>query len=230
MRFLIVEDEKKVASFIARGFQQEGYAVDEAYDGETGSSLAINFDYDAVILDVMLPKRSGFDVIGDIRAKKPTLPVIMLTAKDDVDSRIAGLNAGADDYMVKPFVFAELSARVRALLRRGAQENTKLMVADLELDTATRIVKRASRRLHLTLKEYALLEFLMRHVDRPAARSTIMEHVWDLNHESMSNVVDVHIKSLRNKVDKDFCVPLIHTVRGFGYMLSAETRSQITTN
>jgi len=230
MRLLIVEDEKKVASFIARGFQQEGYAVDEAYDGETGSSLAINFDYDAVILDVMLPKRSGFDVIGDIRAKKPTLPVIMLTAKDDVDSRIAGLNAGADDYMVKPFVFAELSARVRALLRRGAQENTKLMVADLELDTATRIVKRASRRLHLTLKEYALLEFLMRHVDRPAARSTIMEHVWDLNHESMSNVVDVHIKSLRNKVDKDFCVPLIHAVRGFGYMLSAETRSQITTN
>ena len=230
MRFLIVEDEKKVASFIARGFQQEGYAVDEAYDGETGSSLAINFDYDAVILDLMLPKRSGFDVIGDIRAKKPTLPVIMLTAKDDVDSRIAGLNAGADDYMVKPFVFAELSARVRALLRRGAQENTNLMVADLELDTATRIVKRASRRLQLTLKEYALLEFLMRHVDRPAARSTIMEHVWDLNHESMSNVVDVHIKSLRNKVDKDFCVPLIHTVRGFGYMLSAETRSQITTN
>ena len=230
MRLLIVEDEKKVASFIARGFQQEGYAVDEAYDGETGSSLAINFDYDAVILDLMLPKRSGFDVIGDIRAKKPTLPVIMLTAKDDVDSRIAGLNAGADDYMVKPFVFAELSARVRALLRRGAQENTNLMVADLELDTATRIVKRASRRLQLTLKEYALLEFLMRHVDRPAARSTIMEHVWDLNHESMSNVVDVHIKSLRNKVDKDFCVPLIHTVRGFGYMLSAETRSQITTN
>jgi DNA-binding response OmpR family regulator len=225
MRLLIVEDEKKVASFIVRGFQQEGYAVDEAYDGDTGASLAIHFDYDAVVLDVMLPKRSGFDVIGGIRAKKPTLPVIMLTAKDDVDSRIAGLNSGADDYMVKPFAFAELSARVRALLRRGSQKNTKLTVADLELDTATRIVKRANRRLQLTLKEYALLEFLMRRVDRPAARSTILEHVWDLNHETLSNVVDVHVKSLRDKVDKDFSVPLIHTIRGLGYMLSAEAHS-----
>jgi DNA-binding response OmpR family regulator len=224
MRILIVEDEKKIARFIARGFQQEGYAVDEAYDGEAGASFAINFDYDAVVLNVMLPKRSGFDVIGDIRARKPSLPVIMLTAKDDVDSRIAVLNSGADDCMVKPLAFAELSARVRALLRRGAQENTKLVVADLELDTATRIVKRAECRLYLTLKEYALLEFLMRHVDRPATRSTIMEHIWDMHHENVSNVVDAHIKSLRQKVDKDFSVPLIRTIRGLGYMLSAETR------
>jgi len=222
MRILVVEDEKRVASFIAKGFQEEGHAVDMVHDGEAGSYQAINFDYDVVVLDVMLPKRSGFDVINDIRAKKPRLPVIMLTAKEEVDARITGLDRGADDYMDKPFAFAELSARVRALLRRGAKENTKLVVADLELDTATRIVKRANQRIELKLKEYALLEFLMRHVDHPVTRTMITEHIWDIHHDNMSNVVDVHIKSLRDKVDRGFSVSLIQTIRGVGYMLATE--------
>jgi DNA-binding response OmpR family regulator len=222
MRILVIEDEKRVASFIAKGFQEEGHAVDMVHDGESGSYQAIHFDYDVVVLDVMLPRRSGFDVISEVRAKKPRLPVIMLTAKEEIDSRIKGLDRGADDYMVKPFAFAELSARVRALLRRGIQENTKLIVADLEMDTATRIVKRANQRIDLKLKEYALLEFLMRHANRPVTRTMITEHIWDIHHDSMSNVVDVHVNSLRNKVDKGFSSPLIHTIRGVGYMLSAE--------
>jgi two-component system, OmpR family, response regulator len=219
MRILLIEDEKKVASFIATGFEQEGHAVDVAYDGHEGSSQAIHFEYDVVVLDVMLPKLSGFDVIAKIRASKPRLPVIMLTARGGIDDRIAGLNLGADDYMVKPFAFAELSARVRSLLRRGAQEDTKLRVADLEMDTSTRIVKRAGRQIDLKLKEYSLLEFLMRHADRPVTRTMITEHVWDIHFDSVSNVVDVHINSLRNKIDRDFSNPLIHTIRGVGYML-----------
>src|SRR6185369_13343547 len=223
MRILVVEDEKRVASFIAKGFQEEGHAVDMVHDGEAGSYQAINFDYDVVILDVMLPKRSGFDVISEVRAKKPRLPVIMLTAKEEIDSRIAGLDKGADDYMVKPFAFGELSARVRALLRRGIQENTKLTVADLEMDTATRIVKRGGKQIDLKLKEYALLEFLMRHANRPVTRTMITEHVWDIHHDSISNVVDVHVSSLRNKIDKGSSRPLIHTIRGVGYLLADKT-------
>ena len=220
MRLLVVEDEKKVASFIAKGFEQEGYAVDVVYDGEAGTFQALSFDYDVVVLDVMLPKRSGFEVVAAIRAKKPRLPVIMLTAQGEVDSRIAGLDKGADDYMVKPFAFGELSARVRALLRRGTIENTKLLVADLEIDTSTRIVKRAGKRIDLKLKEYALLEFLMRNANRPVTRTMITEHVWDIHHDTMSNVVDVHIIALRNKIDKEFSQPLIQTIRGVGYMLT----------
>jgi len=220
MRILVVEDEKAIASFIAKGFEQEGHAADVVHDGEAGAYQAINFDYDVVVLDVMLPKRSGFDVVSEVRRKKPRLPVIMLTAKGDVDSRITGLDKGADDYMVKPFAFTELSARVRALLRRGMQENTKLVVADLEMDTATRIVKRGEKRIDLKVKEYALLEFLMRHADRPVTRTMITEHVWDIHHDSISNVVDVHISSIRNKIDKGFPTPLIHTIRGVGYLLA----------
>jgi DNA-binding response OmpR family regulator len=220
MRILVVEDEKAIASFIAKGFEQEGHAVDVAHDGEEGEYQAINVDYDVVVLDVMLPKRSGFEVVKQVRTKKPRLPVIMLTAKGEVDSRIAGLDQGADDYMTKPFSFSELSARVRAVLRRGIQENTKLIVADLEMDTATRIVKRGGIRIDLKLKEYALLEFLMRHANRPVTRTMITEHVWDIHHDSISNVVDVHINSIRNKIDKEYPTPLIHTIRGVGYMLS----------
>jgi two-component system, OmpR family, copper resistance phosphate regulon response regulator CusR len=222
MRILVVEDEKRVAGFIAKGFQEEGHAVDVVHDGEAGLYHAINFDYDVVVLDVMLPKRSGFDVVTEVRTKKARLPIIMLTAQDAVNSRIAGLDRGADDYMIKPFSFAELSARVRALLRRGAQENTKLTVADLEMDTATRIVNRAGQRIDLTLKEYALLEFFLRHANRPVTRTMITEHVWDIHHDSMSNVVDVHVNSLRNKIDKGFSPALIHTIRGVGYQLSSE--------
>ena len=220
VRILIIEDDKKVARFIAKGFEQEGHAVDVVYDGETGESQALNFDYDIVVLDVMLPRLSGFDVVGGIRARKPRLPVIMLTARGDLEDRITGLDKGADDYMVKPFAFTELSARVRALLRRGAVADTRLLVGDLEMDTASRIVVRAGKPVDLRLKEYSLLEFLLRNARRPVTRTMIMEHVWDIHFDSVSNVLDVHINSLRNKIDKGFSQPLIHTIRGVGYVLT----------
>jgi DNA-binding response OmpR family regulator len=220
MRILVVEDEKKVASFIKKGLQQEGYAADAVHDGLEAVHNATAFDYDLVILDLMLPKQSGLDVLRQIRSKKAKLPVLVLTAKGAVEDKVAGLDAGADDYLIKPFAFAELSARIRALLRRGNQENPKLRVADLEMDTATRQVKRAGQPIDLKLKEYALLEFLLRNAHRPVTRTMIVEHVWDIHFDSVSNVVDVHINSLRNKLDKSFQPPLIHTVRGVGYMLS----------
>jgi DNA-binding response OmpR family regulator len=220
MRILVVEDEKKVASFIKKGLQQEGYAADAVYDGLEAVNNATAFDYDLVILDLMLPKLSGLDVLRQIRTKKAKLPVLVLTAKGAVEDKVAGLDAGADDYLIKPFAFAELSARIRALLRRGNQENPKLRVADLEMDTATRQVRRAGQPIDLKLKEYALLEFLLRNAHRPVTRTMIVEHVWDIHFDSVSNVVDVHINSLRNKIDKGFQPPLIHTVRGVGYMLS----------
>jgi DNA-binding response OmpR family regulator len=220
MRVLVVEDEKKVASFIARGLQEEGYAVDVLHDGEAGASQALSVDYDLVVLDLMLPKLSGLEVLRVIRQEKARLLVLILTAKGELEDRVSGLNAGADDYLVKPFAFAELSARVRVLLRRGTREDTRLRVADLEIDTATRIVKRRGQQIDLKLKEYALLEFLLRNARRPVTRTMITEHVWDIHFDSISNVVDVHINSLRNKVDKGYSFPLIHTVRGVGYMLS----------
>jgi two-component system copper resistance phosphate regulon response regulator CusR len=168
----------------------------------------------------MLPGRSGFQVLRDIRSRKPSLPVIMLTAKNSLDERVAGLDAGADDYMAKPFALAELSARLRALLRRGTPRESVLRVADLEMDTIRRTVRRAGTSIDLKPKEYALLEFLMRNSDRPLTRSLIIEHVWDIHFDSISNVVEVHINSLRNKVDRGFPVQLIHTVRGVGYMLT----------
>src|SRR5215831_16318453 len=220
MRILIVEDEKKVASFIKKGLQQEGYAADAVHDGADAVQNAEMFDYDLIILDLMLPSRSGLDVLREIRAKKPKLPVLVLTAKGAVDDKVAGLDAGADDYLIKPFAFAELSARIRALLRRGTQENPALRLADLEMDTASRQVRRAGQPIDLKLKEYALLEFLLRNVHRPVTRTMIVEHVWDIHFDIFSNVLDVHINSLRNKIDKGFERSLIHTVRGIGYMLS----------
>jgi len=220
MRILIVEDEKKVASFIKKGLQQEGYAADTVHDGADAVHNAALFDYDLVILDLMLPTRPGLEVMREIRSKKPKLPVLVLTAKGAVNDKVAGLDAGADDYLIKPFAFAELSARIRALLRRGTQENPALRLADLEMDTASRQVRRAGQPIDLKLKEYALLEFLLRNVHRPVTRTMIVEHVWDIHFDSVSNVVDVHINSLRNKIDKGFQHPLIHTVRGVGYMLT----------
>jgi DNA-binding response OmpR family regulator len=220
MRILIVEDEKKVASFIKKGLQQEGYAADTVFDGQEAIQNATSFDYDLVILDLMLPRRSGLDVLREIRSKKTNLPVLVLTAKGTLEDKVAGLDAGADDYLIKPFAFAELSARIRALLRRGAQENTRLRIADLEMDTAGRQVRRAGQPIDLKMKEYALLEFLLRNAHRAVTRTMIVEHVWDIHFDSVSNVVDVHINSLRNKIDKGFQPPLIHTVRGVGYMLS----------
>jgi DNA-binding response OmpR family regulator len=220
MRVLVVEDDRRVADFIQSGLQQEGYAVDVLYDGNGAGDQAALVDYDAVVLDVMLPGRSGLQVLRDIRARKAALPVLLLTAKDSIDERVAGLDAGADDYMGKPFALAELSARLRALLRRGAPRDNTLRVADLEMDTIARTVRRAGRTIDLKPKEYALLEYLMRNGERPVTKSLIIEHVWDIHFDSVSNVVEVHINSLRNKIDRGFAVPLIHTIRGVGYILT----------
>jgi DNA-binding response OmpR family regulator len=221
MRILIVEDDRRIASFVQSALEQEGHAVDTLYDGRSAGDQAATVDYDAVVLDVMLPGRSGFQVLRDIRATKASLPVLMLTAKTSVEDRVTGLDAGADDYMVKPFALAELSARLRALLRRGGPTASVLRLLDLEMDTFTRTVRRGGRAIDLRAKEYALLEFLMRNADRPLTRSMIIEHVWDIHFESNSNVVEVHINALRNKIDRPFSVPLIHTIRGVGYALTA---------
>ena len=220
MRILVVEDDRKVANFIQNGLEQEGYAVDVLYDGNGAGEQAAVVDYDAVVLDVMLPGRSGFQVLRDLRARKPSLPVLILTAKDSIEERVVGLDAGADDYMGKPFALAELSARLRALLRRGAPRDNVLRVADLEVDTISRTVRRAQRTIELKPKEYALLEYLMRNAGRPVTKSLIIEHVWDIHFDSVSNVVEVHLNSLRNKIDRGAAAPLIHTLRGVGYILT----------
>ncbi|MGE3275222.1 MAG: response regulator [Vicinamibacterales bacterium] len=224
MRVLVVEDDRKVATFIRKGLEQEGYAVDLLHDGTDAGEQSRVVAYDAIVLDLMLPGRSGFDVLREIRARRADVPVLMLTARDAVPDRIAGLDAGADDYMVKPFALAELSARLRALLRRGLPRENVLRLADLELDTIARQASRAGRRLELRPKEFALLEYLMRNAGRPVTRTLIIEHVWDLHFDSVSNVVEVHMNALRQKVDRPFGSPLLHTVRGVGYML-AETPS-----
>jgi two-component system copper resistance phosphate regulon response regulator CusR len=210
MRILVVEDDRKLASFIQRGLQQEGHAVDVLHDGSAAGDHASAADYDAVVLQVL----------RDIRARKAALPVLILTAADSVDARVTGLDGGADDYMGKPFALAELSARLRALARRGKPHETTLRVGDLEMDTVRRAVRRAGRPIDLKPKEYALLEFLMRNSDRPVTRSLIIEHVWDIHFDSVSNVVEVHVNGLRGKIDRGFPAALIHTIRGVGYMLS----------
>jgi DNA-binding response OmpR family regulator len=219
MRILVIEDDPKVATFIQSGLEQERCAVDVLLDGTHAAEQARAIDYDAVVLDLMLPGRSGFQVLREIRSRKPSLPVLILTARDSVDDRVAGLDGGADDYMTKPFALAELSARLRALLRRGGPSENVLRVADLQMDVLARTVRRAGKSIDLKPKEYALLEYLMRHAGRPLPKSIIIEHVWDIHFDSVSNVVEVHINALRNKIDRGFSVPLIHTVRGVGYRL-----------
>lgn len=219
MRILVVEDEAKVAGFIKRGLEEESYAVDVAMDGEQGADMITMNVYDAVILDLMLPKKTGIEVIKELRSKKVNVPVLMLTARDTLDDKIVGLDAGADDYLTKPFAFEELLARLRSLLRRGRAEITMLKIADLALDPATRKVKRGDVELYLTAKEYSLLEYMMRNPGRPLSRTTLSEHVWDINFDRSTNVVDVYINFLRNKVDKGFGKKLIQTVRGVGYMI-----------
>jgi DNA-binding response OmpR family regulator len=224
MRILVLEDDHKVATFIQRGLEEEGYAVDVLHDGLQAGVQTQSIDYDAAVLDLMPPAPSGLQVLRDMRAKKRELPVVVLSARDSLEDRVAGLDAGADDYMAKPFALAELSARLRALLRRGRPHENVLRIADLELDIVRRIVSRGGRRIDLRAKEYALLEFLMRHSGRPVARSQIIEHVWNIHFNSSSNVVEVHINALRKKVDRGFGAPLIRTVRGVGYMLSDQPR------
>ena len=223
MRILVVEDDRKVARFIERGLEQEGYAVDVLHDGTDAGEQTRLADYDAVVLDLMLPGRSGVQVLRDIRARKPVLPVLILSAKDSIEERVAGLDAGADDYMAKPFALAELSARLRALLRRGLPHETKLRVADLEMDLLGRTVSRAGQKLDLTQKEYQLLEFLMRRTGQVVTRTMLLENVWDLHFDPQTNVIDVHMSRLRSVVDKGFDKPLIHTVRGAGYILRDES-------
>jgi len=194
--------------------------VDVLYDGHDAGAHAATVDYDCVVLDLMLPGRSGLQVLRDIRARKSTLPVLVLTAKNAPEERVVGLDGGADDYMGKPFSLAELTARIRALMRRGKTVETRLKVGDLELDVIRRKVTRAGKPVELKPKEFALLEYLMRNSDRPVTKSLIIEHVWDIHFDSISNVVEVHINSLRNKIDRGADLPLIRTVRGVGYMVT----------
>ena len=220
MRILLVEDDKKVASFIRKGLEEEGYAVDVAADGEAGLFMGLDRLHDLIILDVMLPKKPGFQVLRELRQAKVATPVLMLTARDTIEDKVQGLDAGADDYLTKPFVFAELLARVRALLRRRAEARSpRLQVADLVLDPATRSVTRGGQPITLTNREFALLEYLMRNAGRVLTRTAITEHVWDYDFDSGTNVIDVYVNYLRKKIDAGHEPKLLHTVRGAGYVL-----------
>ena len=222
MRILVIEDEKKVASFIQRGLEAEHYQVDVAYDGEAGLLQVFDNEYDALILDVMLPKRDGLAILRDIRTRKLTTPVLMLTARDTVADTVAGLDQGADDYLTKPFAFEELLARLRALLRRGSSAPaSELTLANLQLDLVTHQVTRAGKRIDLTAKEFALLEFFLRQPGRVLSRALIAQHVWGVNFDTFTNVIDVYVNYLRKKIDADFEPKLLHTVRGVGYVMKA---------
>lgn len=223
MKILVVEDEKKVASFIKRGLEEEAYEVDVAYDGEEGLQKVVDGAYGLVILDVMLPKKDGLAVVTEMRAKKVMTPVLMLTAKDTVEDIVAGLNSGSDDYLTKPFAFAELLARVRALIRRSEQKRgAEITFADLRLDPVTHKVWRKDKEIDLTAKEYSLLEFFMRNPNQVLTRTTIAENVWDYIFDSFTNIIDVYVNYLRKKIDRDADKKLIHTVRGVGYILKEE--------
>ncbi|MCX5679007.1 MAG: response regulator transcription factor [Candidatus Omnitrophica bacterium] len=223
MRILVVEDEKKIADFIRRGLKEEGYAVDTAYDGEEGLFLAKTNDYDLILLDLMLPKLDGLTLCKKLKEAKVKSRVIMLTAKETVKDKVLGLDSGADDYLTKPFAFEELLARIRAILRKKeTQAPTKLKIADLELDLLTHKVIRGSKEIELTAKEYSLLEYLMRNEGSIVTRTMISEHVWDIDFDTFTNVIDVYINYLRNKIDSGFKKKLIHTVRGRGYILKEE--------
>ena len=220
MRILVVEDEKKVASFIKKGLEEEHYAVDTAYDGETGLYMAEVNEYDLIVLDLMIPKIDGLEILRRIRASKNNVPVLVLTAKDSVEDIVKGLDSGCDDYLTKPFTFMVFLARIRALLRREKIDKEPLLkIADLTLSPITHKVVRRGKEMELTSKEYALLEYFMRNPDRVLTRTMISEHVWDCHFDSMTNVVDVYVNYLRKKIDKDFEPKLIHTIRGIGYMM-----------
>lgn len=227
MRVLLVEDDPRIARFVSQGLREQTYAVDVTADGDDALYRASINDYDAVILDVMIPGRDGFEVCRELRASGSNVPVIMLTARDAIEDRIAGLDTGADDYLTKPFEVAELLARLRALLRRGhVVRPAAIIIADLIIDTRAHSVRRGGRLIELTAKEYALLEYLAREQGRVLGRAEIAEHVWDENFDPLSNLIDVNINRLRRKIDDGFPSPLIHTRRGEGYMLAAPDNSQ----
>jgi len=220
MRVLVVEDEKKTASFIRKALQAEGFAVDVCHDGAEGLSATLTTPYDAVVLDIMLPGRDGLSVLKQLRERRNSTPVLLLSARGEVNERVEGLNAGADDYLPKPFELVELIARVRALTRRsGENKSTVLRVADLTLDTVTHRAQRGDANIELTAREYRLLEFLMRSAGRLCGRMMILEKVWDYDFDPGTNLVDVYLKRLREKVDANYEVKLLHTVRGVGYMM-----------
>ena len=222
MRILVVEDERRITAFIKRGLEEEHYAVNVAYDGEEALDWAAVANYDLIVLDVLLPKKDGIEVCRELRAQGNKVPILMLTARDAIEDRVQGLDSGADDYLVKPFAFQELLARIRALLRRSGEIKTpRLQVGDLVLDTLTHRATRGERVIELTAREYALLEFLMRHPGQVLSRTQIAEHVWNYDFFTTSNVVDVYIRYLRRKIDKGFEVKLLQTVRGVGYKIEA---------
>jgi len=223
MRLLLIEDERKVADFVARGLRAERLAVDVAYDGSTGWQMASTVDYDLIILDLMLPGLSGTELLKRFRRKGGNAAVLVLTARDATADKVENFEAGADDYLTKPFAFAELKVRVRALLRRQpSTRNNVLRVGDLELDRLSQQVRRAGKRIDLTSKEYALLEYLASHAGRVLSRTMIIEHVWDESFEGLTNIVDVYVRHLRSKVDDPFPTKLIRTVRGAGYSIGEE--------
>jgi heavy metal response regulator len=220
MRVLVVEDERRLASIIKRGLIEEGYVVDAVYDGEEAQYMAETTSYDLIVLDIMLPKKDGIAVCKDLRAKKINTPILMLTARDSVEDKVKGLDSGADDYMIKPFAFSELLARIRALLRRESLSKTpKIQVGDLVMDTLTREVWRGKRKIDLTTKEYSILEYFMSHPNMVITRTMIEENAWDYEYDSMSNIIDVYIRRLRRKVDEEGEDSLIQTIRGAGYRL-----------
>ncbi|MCC6359296.1 MAG: heavy metal response regulator transcription factor [Phycisphaerales bacterium] len=224
MRALVVEDDRRISRFIEKGLREASYVVELADNGETGLRMALTGGYDAIVLDLMLPGLDGFSVLRTIRQANVTTPVICLTARDGVDDRVRGLDLGADDYLSKPFSFAELLARLRALLRRGAAlASNTVVVADLTIDVVSHRVERSGRRIDLSAREFALLECLGRSAGQVLSRTMLLQRVWDMNQDPMTNVVDVHINRLRRKVDYGFSRPLIHTIRGVGYVLRDES-------
>ncbi len=222
MKILVVEDNKKVASFVEKGLREEGYTVDVAHDGVDGSLKASVYDYDLLILDVMLPGKSGYEIVHDFRNQGNAVPVLLLTARDATEDIVRGLDAGADDYVTKPFSFDELLARVRALVRRGgSRRQERLVFSDVELDRLRHVATRGGERLHLTPKEFQLLEYFLLHFEQVVRRTELLEKVWDLHFDPMSNVVDVHVANLRHKL-REHGQPLIHTMRGVGYIFSED--------
>jgi heavy metal response regulator len=223
MRLLVVEDEKKIAGFILKGLKEEGYAVDHAENGHDALSMAAVYAYDLIITDIIMPGIDGFELVRQLRKMPFQAPIMMLSAKNQIDDKIIGLDAGADDYLAKPFAFNELLARIRALLRRKSDYREKLTVADLIMEPDRHTVTRAGKNIELTPKEYALLEFLLRNQARVVTRTAIIEHVWDMHFDSDTNLVDVFMSYLRKKIEPKFATRLIHSVRGVGYILKEET-------